>query len=274
MFDTKRILTTILASGTVLAISTTAKAATIQVTVESLTPNNGTFLTPVWTGFHNGNFDIYNRGEVASPGLESIAEDGDFSSLSAEFLASGAGIVDGAVFGEPVIAPGTIATATFELDETLASSRYFSYASMILPSNDAFVANGNPLAHQIIDDNGNFIGADFIISGSEVLDAGTEVNDEGETTTAFFGQSEPNTGRTEGGTVETHPSFIAGGRILSSDQFANADFTADGYDIARIRVEQIDDSATATTPEPRVSFSLFILGIISFCVGRQRKRSI
>ncbi len=96
MLNPKRAIEIILASGTILATSVAVQAATIRVTVESLTPDGGTFLTPVWTGFHDGSFDIYDRGEAASAGLESIAEDGDFSTLSAEFLASGAGTVDGA----------------------------------------------------------------------------------------------------------------------------------------------------------------------------------
>lgn len=271
MLNTKRAIEVLLASGTILATSVAVQAATIRVTVESLTPDGGTFLTPVWTGFHDGSFDIYNRGEEASLGLERIAEDGDFSTLSAEFLASGAGTIDGAVFGDPVIAPATRATATFELDETLASSRYFSYASMVLPSNDAFVANGNPLEHQIIDDDGNFIGADFIVAGSEVLDAGTEINDEAESPTAFFGQTAPNTGTTEGGTVQAHPGFILKGPILSSDRFANADFTTEGYNVARITVAEIDDSAT--TPEPGVTLSLLILGGISFVAHRHQSTS-
>lgn len=273
MLFRKIAFSTILSSLAVVT-STVVNAATIQVTVESLAPENGTFLTPVWTGFHDGNFDIYNLGETATPGLESLAEDGDFSILSSEFLGSGAGIVDGAVFGSPVIAPGTTATAIFELDPSLTSSRYFSYASMLLPSNDAFVANGNPLAHQIFDSDGNFLGADFIIAGSEVLDAGTEVNDEAENTTAFFGQTVANTGTTQNGVVDNHPGFIPGGSILSSNQFANADFTAPDYNIARIRVEQID-SPTATTSEPGVAVALLILGGIS-CIahGSIRKNKI
>ena len=261
MLSEKIAISTIVTS-LALFTSTTAIAANIRVTVESLTPDNGTFLTPVWTGFHDGSFDIYDRGETASLGLERIAEDGDFSTLSAEFLASGAGTVDGAVFGSPVIAPGTTATANFQLNP--ASSQYFSYASMVIPSNDAFIANGNPLAHQIFDDDGNFIGADFIVAGSEVLDAGTEINDEGETTTAFFGQSTANTGLTENGTVEIHPGFLSGGRILSSDEFANANFKAEGYNVARIKVEKV--------PEPGVSLSLLALGGISLLVRRQRSR--
>jgi hypothetical protein len=49
-------------------------------------------------------------------------------------------------------------------------------------------------AHAIFDEAGNFIGADFIVLGSNVLDAGSEVNDEIPANTAFFGQMAPNTG--------------------------------------------------------------------------------
>ncbi|NEN88240.1 MAG: hypothetical protein F6K48_04645 [Okeania sp. SIO3H1] len=52
---------------------------------------------------------------------------------------------------------------TFTLDASLASSRYFSYGAMGLPSNDAFIANENPLGIRIFDEDGNFLGADFIV---------------------------------------------------------------------------------------------------------------
>jgi len=35
---------------------------------------------------------------------------------------------------------------SFTPDAMSLMSRYFSYASMLIPSNDAFIANGNPLA--------------------------------------------------------------------------------------------------------------------------------
>ncbi|MEL7334117.1 MAG: DUF4114 domain-containing protein, partial [Cyanobacteria bacterium J06560_2] len=107
---------------------------------------------------------------------------------------------------------------------------------MLLPSNDFFVANGDPLAHRIFDDEGNFIGADFFIVGSQVLDAGTEVNDELAESTAFFGQSTPDTGTAEDGVVTAATGFIPDGRILSAEEFAAGDFTAEGYQVARVRV--------------------------------------
>jgi hypothetical protein len=212
----------------------------ITVTVENLASENGTFITPTWVGFHNGEFNTFDLDKEVSPGLESLAEDGVTTGISAEFLASGSGTVEGMLAGndgiEGVIDPGESVSQTFTLDSDDPNSRFFNYASMVIPSNDALFANDDPMEHEIFDADGNFIAADFVISGAEVLDAGTEVNDEAAAATAFFGQKTPNTGETENGVVQPHPGFEVGGRILSSADFANADFTADKYDLARITV--------------------------------------
>ena len=230
----------------------------VTVTIENLAPDGGTFLTPFWVGFHDGDFDTYDRGRPISPGLERLVEDGNTDPLSDEFILSGDGTVDGTVIGsegaEGPIDPGETATQTFTIDANADTSEFFSYASMIIPSNDAFVANGNPTAHSLFDEEGNFIGADFIIPGSAVLDGGTEVNDEEAETTAFFFQEEADTGETENGVVTTHPGFIEDGRILTEDgttedapaAFNNADFTADGYQVARVTVSIVDDPVSLT----------------------------
>lgn len=156
---------------------------------------------------------------------------------------------------------------TFSLNGLLASSRYFSYATMIIPSNDAFIANGNPMAHRIFDDAGNFLGADFIVLGSSVLDAGTEVNDELPMNTAFFGQMAPNTGTPQGGVVAIHPGFLApgtGGNILADPMFANADFKASGYQVARITV-------TEAIPEPG-TWTLFGGGALALLILRRYRQ--
>ena len=106
------------------------------------------------------------------PAVERIAEDGDASVLSQEFLDSGAGDVDGVLDGVGPIAPGATVSKVFSLDANSPRSRFFSYASMVIPSNDAYVANGGPEAHPVFDETGAFLGADFFISGAEVNDAG------------------------------------------------------------------------------------------------------
>ncbi len=262
---------TLVTRSLVLAAVTLAPAAlhaqNIRVTIENLAPTNGTYLTPVWVGFHNGAFDLYDSGVAASPALERIAEDGNFAPLRTAFAASGAGAVDGAVFGNsiPQIMPGETTTAWFSVNPNAATSRYFSYASMVVPSNDAFIANGNPLAFELFDASGNFHAVDFIVTGDRVLDAGTEVNDELPANTAFFGQATPNTGVDEHGVVHTHSGFkpVGSGGILDSANFANADFKASGYQVARIRVTAV--------PEPGTIALLMGMGLVGIGVRRRRK---
>ena len=224
----------------------------VQVTVkiENLAPENGIYLTPFWVGFHNGNFDTFDFNRPATPGIESIAEDGDASELSARFAQSGVGSLDSVITAgdDLVIAPGETAEATFTLDNEAASSRYFNFISMVIPSNDAFIGNQNHRDFPIFDEQGNFLDLQLIVNGNEVADAGTEVNDELEANTAFFSQASPNTGVTEDGLVRLHPGLIDGGRILSEDgsspnapaNFTNADFKVDGYQIAEITISSSD----------------------------------
>lgn len=260
------------AVASTLALAPVANAASIKITVDNLSPENGTLLTPAWFGFHDGNFDLYDRNEPITAGLERLVEDGTIEPLNAEFLAAGAGSVQGAIVGPELTAgpidPGESTSFTLDLDGSAESSRYFSYASMVIPSNDFFIANGNPLAHQIFDDMGNFLGADFVVAGSDVLDGGTEVNDELEANTAFFSQATPDTGVTEGGGVTLASGFEPGGRILSEPRFSNADFTADGFNVARFRVELVEDDEAAAVPEPGVVLGLLAMG--GLMLGRRR----
>jgi len=219
----------------------------ITVTIENLAPTNGTLLTPIWVGFHDGTFNLYDSGATASAALERIAEDGDVGLLNAVFSSSGAGTVQGTIASGgplPPLAPGQRARLTLLVDPKSASNRYFSYASMVIPSNDAFVGNDDPQQFPIFDDAGNFLGARFTVMGAMIRDAGTEMNDELPANTAFLGQSTPNTGVPEGGRVGTHPGFKATGMggILDGSfagfMFGAADFKTPSYAVARITVSK------------------------------------
>lgn len=50
----------------------------LQVSIENLSPVGGLVATPVWVGFHNGQFEVGKLSRPASefPGLELIAEEG------------------------------------------------------------------------------------------------------------------------------------------------------------------------------------------------------
>jgi hypothetical protein len=231
-----------------------AAAVMVKVTVTNLAPTNGVYIMPAWVGFHNGTFDSYDLGGAASVGIERAAEDGDNSALQSLFAASLLGTADGSI-GIGPSAPGDVKTATFSLNRFDANNRYFSFVQMLIPSNDGFWGNDAANAYQIFDNAGNFLGANILVLGSDVLDAGTEVNDESFAAgnTAFFGQATPNTGIDENGVVHAHPGYVPGGEILSfvgNNGFANvnftgADFMQSAYQIASITVEQVEEPAAA-----------------------------
>ena len=187
---------------------------TLTISVTNTLEEGGTFLTPVWFGFHDGeNFDLYDRGAAASTGLERVAEDGNVGAIASEFSqAAGRNGVDSAVFGLAQGAPGPIdpgetATFTINVNPEDVGRGYFTWITMVIPSNDAFLASpGNPLTDAIFDADGNFNGPLIVQRlGQDVLDAGTEENTELDA--AFLNQTGPNTGITEDGVITVHPGF-------------------------------------------------------------------
>lgn len=233
-----------------------AQAVELKVKVENLTETGGVFLTPLWVGFHDGSFDSYSLGEPASEGIERIAEDGNAAPLRSIFSSQSDTGQDGVIFnpegftGAPVFEPGSTSVMVFDVDGN--TQKYFSYANMVIPSNDAFVANGNPLEHQLFNENGEFIGPmSFIVWGSEVLDAGTEENTELDA--AFLNQSAGNTGNTTSESIAVHGGFngsvnnpnampvnILGGTVASGDVIDSVlgDFKANNYQLMRITISQ------------------------------------
>lgn len=223
----------------------------LRVTITNTAPTGGTALTPFWLGFHDGSFDLFDGGQAASAGLEQIAEDGDATGLGTELLEADAD-------GQGFVAPGPngpiLAGDTAELivDVDGASNGSFSFAAMILPSNDAFVGNGGEI--ELFNDKGRFLGEQTItLEGSDVYDAGTEVNTELDA--AFINQTAPNTGVDENGVVRLHPGFngsagnpegegdqiILGGTNAFGQEIAPvaADFTLPGAQIAEIHINTV-----------------------------------
>lgn len=200
----------------------------LSISVENLAPQNGGSIAPFWFGFHNGQFKTFEVGQKVSAGVEQLAEDGAPTGVIAEFAAAGQGTVQGALLGTlgGPFAPNDLVRTTVDIDPRATTSQYFSYAAMILPSNDQFIANADPRDERIFSPNGRFLGAEFVIDASEAWDAGSEVNDERPANTAFFGQATPNTGVDENGVVTQALGFNprGSGGILDSPQFSNADY--------------------------------------------------
>jgi hypothetical protein len=200
--------------------------------IKNQAPENGVYLTPVWMGFHDGTVQVFEHGQEASVALERIAEDGDASALNAWFSEQpgyGTQTVVTSNGQPPVFSPGTSREITMQLNANDPRHRYLSFVSMVIPSNDAFVANMEPI--QVFDDEGNLVLDSYKLGGNAVLDAGTEQNSELPEATPLLGQAVPNTGETEGGVIQLHGGFKSQGMggVLDNPMFSSADFTQPGY---------------------------------------------
>lgn len=191
-----------------LLSQSTAQAQQVQVTVTNNAPANGIALTPFWFGFHGGSFDTFNGGSAVTAGLESLAEDGAVATLSSEFNTAVAGGIDSTVTGAPNIPfPGPAGPRPILGGEStsavfnIGGNNFLSYASMVLISNDFFVANDNAL-----DISSVLAGAGPItINVGTVYDAGTEFNDFATSAAngaPFFGFGGGQTGPNQSGPVD------------------------------------------------------------------------
>lgn len=168
-----------LCAGAALLAVSTASAINVRVTIENIAPSSptGLYFTPVWTGFHNGGFDLFNVGSAASPALETVAEVGDPGSLDTLF---GGSVTDGisAITANPSGPAGVIydpgAAITFDLNLDPTNNRFLSFASMLVPSNDTFFAADGL---EIFDGSGTLVGGSWTFAGTGAYDAGTEDND-------------------------------------------------------------------------------------------------
>ena len=113
---------------------------------------------------------------------------------------------------------------------------------MVFPTNDGLLANDNPQAIEVFNAKGKFLGADFVVLGNEILDAGTEVNDEAPDSLLYTFEAFTN-GTDENGTIQPFPGFLAPGQggvldFVFNNQLVseNADFTTPGYEVLRFSI--------------------------------------
>lgn len=253
---------TIIAVGATMALVGTVDAAQYRVTITNNAPAGGTYITPVWVGFHSGSFDLFDPGSAASSALERVAEDGNTAPLSASFSGSG---VD-ATLGAGPIAPGMNATADFNLVDG-GSNDYLSFASMILSSSDFFIGNGNPLVVSVADLLDGMVDS-VSYTVLNVWDAGTEVNDfatsAGNPLVGFTGgQTGPNQGADENGVVT----------LASGADYANFLNVGDN-NVAPLNFDNFASLATIEVALVPVPAAVWLFGSALGLLGWLKKRRI
>ncbi len=286
MTDGKKYSAPLAACACAALLAGPTAAASIQVTVENVLDAGGFSLTPFYLAFHDGSFDAFNRGDRASQGVERLAELGDPSGLPPERLAvdpgSTAQVITQPANGPPTIDPGERGTTVFTLDPTGGEQRYMTFLSMIVPSNDQFIGNGDPLAFEIFDDAGVFRGPQtFDITAQFAYDAGTEVNNPTRGPAFVIGID-----ATEGDTeIRQAPSSLFLRSVITQGEFSLDPFVGlntpagiitqpldivdnlAGSSIARITVEEVMPS-----PVPLPAAAPLLLGALGSLAFIRRRR--
>ncbi len=135
------------------------------VTVKNLTNNQP--LSPITAIAYKNNYRLFSIGSPASSSLEKLAESGDNSDYIASKNTNN-DVLD-AVSGTGIIPPG--GSETVSLTTSTHKATYLSVASMLVNTNDGFVADNK----QAID---TLAKGDSITVKLNVWDSGTEANSE------------------------------------------------------------------------------------------------
>jgi hypothetical protein len=166
-------------AAVVMAAGSAASAAPVEVrvTVQNLAPVNSVAFAPLRIGFHNGTFDAFNNGQTATAPIISVAEGGSGADWFPAFAAAEPQATLGSVLPNPAgpLLPGGTGTGVFVVDP--AVNRFFTFASMVVPSNDHFIGNDNPQQYMLFDAQGNLNITTISQLGRDVWDAGSEIED-------------------------------------------------------------------------------------------------
>ncbi len=170
-----------IAAAAVLAIlapfAAPAETLKLRVTVQNLAPTDSVAYAPLRVGFHSGTYDAFNEGEAATAPIISIAEGGSGADWFPAFAAADPTATLGTVVPNPAgpLLPGGKARALFTIDT--AVNPFFTFAAMVVPSNDYFIGNDDPQQYRLFDAAGALLIDRIDLRASDIWDAGSEADD-------------------------------------------------------------------------------------------------
>ncbi len=258
MYHTHCTMARLSVAAAALALCTTAGAAHLNVVVkvENLAPTNSISFAPLHFGFNNGRFDAFDNGAVATAPIISVAEGGSGSAWQPAFAAADPTATRGTIGG--LLQPGESRSRRFLVDPLL--NPFFTFAAMVVPSNDFFIGNDSPTRFRLFDAAGHLLIASIGQKASDLWDAGSELFDPA--AAAFVGNNDLRT--PQNGVVRFDFAELAGfnGLTTGAGYVFNSALTADS-DVYRI--------SFAVVPEPETAV-LIAVGLFAVAGASRRRR--
>jgi hypothetical protein len=176
------------------------------------------------------------------------------------FMAAEPAATLGTVVPDPAgpLVPGAMAEAMFTVDTMV--NRYFTFGSMVVPSNDYFIGNDSPMQYELFDAGGQLNIATILQRGSQIWDAGSEATDP---VNAAFLQAGTNDLRTpQNGVVSFDFQDLStfNGLTTAAGYDFNSQLSAD-LDVYRISFEVV--------PEPSSTALLAVFGLAGVLLLRR-----
>ncbi|MGB3722232.1 MAG: spondin domain-containing protein [Pacificimonas sp.] len=226
-----------LAAALAVPAAVSAKTVDLTVTIENLSPTDTTSFAPLRFGFGNGSFDAFNIDEEAGEAIISVAEGGSGSAWLPAFAAADPEAVIASSMG-PLTPGATQEVGTYRLDTN--TNGFFTFAAMVIPSNDLFIGNDNPMAFELFDADGNLRIFEIGQTVSQIWNNGSEVADPANAAFVVGGNNDART--PENGVVEF--AFDELNVFEGLETAAGYIFTTAGLDgatqIYRISFEAVD----------------------------------
>lgn len=166
-----------------MAGAANAQNVDVRVTVTNLAPTNSVAFAGLRFGFHNGTFDSFNEGQsafllgqptISTAPIVSIAEGGTATTWFPAFAATEPNATFGSILrnGPGALRPGETSSGVFTVNPSI--NRFFTFGAMVVPSNDHFIGNDDPMEYQLFDALGNLNITSISQLGRDIWDAGSE----------------------------------------------------------------------------------------------------